>query len=110
MICLFRDVGQPIIEVLSFVSHLQGMIYLHDSPFKSHGNLKASNCLIDSRWVLKVADFGLHEFKSGAIRDTTEEDYMHGIETKECTCRLITDNCSQVVLYLPLVHKQLNNN
>ena len=42
------------------------MTYIHDSALRSHGNLKSSNCLVDSRWVVKITDFGLHELKFGA--------------------------------------------
>lgn len=48
------------------------MTYLHDSALRSHGNLKSSKCLVDSRWVVKISDFGLHELKFGA--DSGEDD------------------------------------
>lgn len=38
---------------------LQGMRYLHLSTIRVHGNLRSSNCVIDSRWVLKVTDVGV---------------------------------------------------
>ena len=34
------------------------MEFLHKSHLRSHGNLKSSNCVIDSRWVLKITDYG----------------------------------------------------
>jgi atrial natriuretic peptide receptor A len=36
------------------------MRYLHHSQIKYHGNLKSRNCVVDSRWVLKLTDFGLY--------------------------------------------------
>ncbi|KAF6768643.1 hypothetical protein AHF37_11921 [Paragonimus kellicotti] len=36
----------------------QGMTYLHQIPVP-HGHLKSSNCLFDSRFAVKVTDFGL---------------------------------------------------
>ncbi|CAI9726822.1 atrial natriuretic peptide receptor 1-like isoform X2 [Octopus vulgaris] len=42
---------------------VRGMAYLQNSEIKSHGNLKSSNCVIDSRFVLKVTDFGLHSLR-----------------------------------------------
>lgn len=41
------------------------MTYLHESTLRVHGNLCTSNCLIDSRWVVKLSDFGLYAFKKG---------------------------------------------
>ncbi len=41
----------------------QGMCYLHGSSLRSHGSLKSSNCLIDSRWVLKISNYGMDAFR-----------------------------------------------
>ena len=50
----------------SFFS-FQGMAYLHSSEIRSHGNLKSSNCVVDSRFVLKVTDFALHSLRGRDI-------------------------------------------
>ena len=42
---------------------IKGMSYLHASEIHVHGNLKSSNCVVDSRFVLKITDFGLHSLR-----------------------------------------------
>ncbi|KAL8614638.1 hypothetical protein ACOMHN_037490 [Nucella lapillus] len=58
---------------------VRGMIYLHDCEVKSHGKLKSSNCVVDSRWVLKITDFGLHEFLHGARLDIGDYAHYHSL-------------------------------
>ena len=50
----------------------QGMAYIHASEIRSHGNLKSSNCVVDSRFVLKITDFGLHCLRG--MEQCCEED------------------------------------
>ncbi|OXU27503.1 hypothetical protein TSAR_011269 [Trichomalopsis sarcophagae] len=52
---------------------VRGMGYLHASDIRSHGNLKSTNCLVDSRFVLKIADFGLHELRKPHPLDPDED-------------------------------------
>lgn len=54
-----------LILLYDFQIPLQGLSALHASPVQVHGHLRSSKCLIDSRWVCKVADYGLHLLKSG---------------------------------------------
>lgn len=55
---------------------VRGMLYIHSTKLRCHGNLKSSNCLLDSNWTLKIGDFGLQELRN-AEKDPikNERDY-----------------------------------
>ena len=40
---------------------------LHKTSIGCHGNLKSTNVLIDSYWICKVADHGLHSFRENKL-------------------------------------------
>ncbi|XP_053709944.1 atrial natriuretic peptide receptor 2 isoform X3 [Synchiropus splendidus] len=54
---------------------VKGMNYLHNSYFSCHGNLKSSNCVVDSRFVLKITDYGLTSFRSSCENDESHALY-----------------------------------
>ncbi|CAG9759818.1 unnamed protein product [Ceutorhynchus assimilis] len=56
----------------------RGMSYLHNSHIRTHGALKSSNCLVDSRFVLKISDFGLHFLRGNdKSEDSDENSYQY---------------------------------
>uniref|UniRef100_M4A2H5 Guanylate cyclase n=1 Tax=Xiphophorus maculatus TaxID=8083 RepID=M4A2H5_XIPMA len=57
---------------------VKGMNYLQNSYFGCHGNLKSSNCVVDSRFVLKITDYGLASFRS-----SFENDDSHALYAKK---------------------------
>ena len=65
--------------------HYQGVQYLHRSALSVHGRLNSSNCLIDSRFVLKLTDFGLHTLREGA----TEAHGCHAVMTSKYVYMLV---------------------
>ena len=51
------------------------MMYLHNSAIGSHGRLKSTNVVIDSRWICKITDYGLTHFLHGEKSDTEKTQY-----------------------------------
>ena len=67
------------------------MEYLHKSPLKFHGHLKSSNCLLDSRWVIKITDFGLYHLRR-VTYDSENEKYSGLHVAFLDACRLTAEN------------------
>lgn len=52
------------------------MAYLHSTEIRCHGNLKSTNCVVDSRFVVKITDFGLHYFREKE-EEIEDDSYAH---------------------------------
>lgn len=74
------------------------MAFLHNSIISSHGSLKSSNCVVDSRFVLKITDYGLASFRS-----TAEPDDSHALYASEtASCATPPHTSSPTLHLLPL--------
>jgi len=52
-----------------------GMTFLHGTSIHCHGNLKSTNCVVDSRFVLKITDYGLQFMRTAPTFDDSEVYY-----------------------------------
>ena len=55
----------------------KGLEYIHTSFMHAHKHLKAQNCVIDSRWVLKIDDFGLENLRGGQNSADKEKSWFY---------------------------------
>ncbi|KAM4549856.1 atrial natriuretic peptide receptor 1 [Fundulus diaphanus] len=60
---------------------VKGMAFLHNSVIVSHGNLKSSNCVVDSRFVLKITDYGLESLRTSNCPEDTHAYYARKLWT-----------------------------
>ncbi|XP_052271878.1 atrial natriuretic peptide receptor 2-like [Dreissena polymorpha] len=49
---------------------VQGMHFIHSSKLEFHGRLKSTNCLVDNRWLLKITDYGISNYKNIQIGES----------------------------------------
>ncbi|CAD5119279.1 DgyrCDS7907 [Dimorphilus gyrociliatus] len=65
---------------LSFsIDICKGLDYLHNSPINFHGRLKSENCVVDTRWTVKITDFGLDYIRTNYL--ISEKDhFIEGIK------------------------------
>lgn len=69
------DVRLDNVFIASLVGDLlRGLVYLHESPLRFHGRLTPSNCLVDSRWTLRLSDYGPRALRRVAEPTNTSKD------------------------------------
>ncbi|XP_053671617.1 atrial natriuretic peptide receptor 1 [Anopheles nili] len=71
---------------------VKGMAFLHSTDLHSHGSLKSSNCVVDSRFVLKITDFGLHQLRSSS-EDSEMESYAYWQKLLWTAPELLNSQC-----------------
>ncbi|XP_029282203.1 LOW QUALITY PROTEIN: atrial natriuretic peptide receptor 1-like [Cottoperca gobio] len=60
---------------------VKGMLFLHNSVIVSHGNLKSSNCVVDSRFVLKITDYGVESLRTASCPEDSHAHYARKLWT-----------------------------
>ena len=56
---------------------LQGLSFLHHRrELGVHGRMRSSNCVVDSRFVVKLTDFGLLDYRDISSDNDNDQTYL----------------------------------
>ena len=70
----FIDLSFSLNITCHFVIIPQGLGFLHHrSELGVHGRMRSSNCVVDSRFVVKLTDFGLLAYRDDALSEQSDE-------------------------------------
>ena len=53
---------------------VEGMAYLHSTPHQYHGKLRSTNCVIDSRFTVKIINYGMKKLEHQINRVGASEE------------------------------------
>ena len=98
---------------LSLLTDLvKGMRYMHASPLRVHGRLSSRNCVVDSRWVLRLTDYGLPAlFRAQALPQPIRTARgSHSTNVANMSQPFSTFYVVLHALYLYLMHRQVSAN
>ncbi|WAR01721.1 GCY2-like protein [Mya arenaria] len=97
----------------------QGLELLHKSAIHFHGNLRSTNCVVDSRWTCKLTDFGvptIREMEKVAAQQATKDPPWEKLQwmAPECLREERKEKCvdrQKVDIYaLGIILKEVNLN
>ena len=100
------DIKLENIFIASLVNDLlKGMVYLHKTDLHCHGNLKSSNCVVTSRWVLQITDYGLHELRIADEKENCSGDHeYYRSKSIRCHSHLSSSSSSSSFKYVYGAH------
>ncbi|KAH3831132.1 hypothetical protein DPMN_104394 [Dreissena polymorpha] len=82
----------------------QGMVYLHASPLHVHGRLTSTNCVIDSRFLLKITDYGLPAVFAGEREKEGELNADVVFNSRAYLFFVVCKNICRVLRTLGIMH------
>jgi len=76
------------------------MQHIHNSQIGSHGNLKSSNCVVDSRFICKITDFGLATLRTNSNKGSPPPGFVKDVAFYKSMISHLVFNYIEIFFFL----------